>query len=115
MVALPAYGCTTPAAFLLNGFTVSAEPEKYFQRGEVVRLDGELDEHRFDTWQIAKEIHEYRRAGRWPRNPDACVRYGRTCPFFDVCTGAASLEDQTRFIRQEQHPELVEPASAVPQ
>lgn len=86
---------------------VSQQPDRFYQRGEVARLDADLEEARFDTWQIGKLIREAQLAGRAPRNPDACVRYGRKCAFFDVCTGAASLDDPTRFVRLDNvHPEL---------
>lgn len=84
-----------------------ADPAGYYQRAEVVRLDAELEEAAFDIWQLGAQIREARVANRYPRNPDACVRYGRICPFFDVCTGAASLDDASRFQRLANvHPEL---------
>jgi hypothetical protein len=86
--------------------TIAESPARFYQRGEVVRLEAEMDEALFDVWQLGQQIREAELAQRAPRNPDACVRYGRTCPFFDVCTGAASL-DGGGFIRRENvHPEL---------
>jgi len=92
---------------------VAADPDRYFARGEVVRLEKELDEARFDRWQLGQQIREAEVAGRFPRNPDACVRYGRTCPYFPICTGEASLDDPTMFRRVEDvHPELAEADNA---
>jgi hypothetical protein len=92
---------------------IASDPTGYSQRGEVVRLEAELAEAAFDAWQVAKQLREAELAGRFPRNPDACVRYGSTCPFFDVCTGTASLEDPERFRRSEVvNPELADQASA---
>lgn len=89
--------------------TITADPAGHYQRGEVVRLENEIEEARYDTWQIAQQIQEALRMERYPRNPDACVRYGRTCPYFDVCTGGAALEDEALFARLENvHPELSE-------
>lgn len=86
---------------------IAEAPEKYFQRGQVVRLEAELDEHRFDVWQTAKEIREGQVAERYPRNPDACTRYGRTCWLFDVCTGADTLTNAARYRKSQHiHPEL---------
>lgn len=86
---------------------IAESPMSYFQRGEVARLDEEMKDALYDVWQTAQAIHEGEISGRHPRNPDACVRYGRTCPFFDACTGVASLEDPLRFRRLESvHPEL---------
>lgn len=86
---------------------IAAEPNRFYQRGEVVRLESEMEDALFDIWQTAQQIHEAERANRAPRNPDACVRYGRTCEFFDVCTGVASLDDPLLFRKSErQHEEL---------
>lgn len=86
---------------------IAEQPARYFQRGDVVRLDTERAEATHDTWQIAGQIREAMRMERYPRNPDACERWGRTCEFFDVCTGSASLDDPTRFRRlPSAHPEL---------
>lgn len=80
---------------------------EYFQRSEIVRLEEEVREGLLDTWVFGQLLREAIRLGRAPRNPDACVRYGRTCEFFDACTGAASLDDPCRFTRSETvHPEL---------
>lgn len=82
-------------------------PGLYFQRGDVVRLEAEMNEALCDIWQLGQELHEAELAGRAPRNPDACIRFGRTCPFWEVCTGGASLDDTSRFIHIDTpHPEL---------
>lgn len=86
---------------------VAERPDRYYARGIVVRLEEDERDAAHDRWQIAAGIRESRRAGRWPRNPDACSRYGRTCEFFDVCTRVASLDDPLRFERTERtHQEL---------
>jgi hypothetical protein len=87
--------------------TVAADPNAFFARGEVVRLEAEMSEALYDVWQLGKQIREAELAGRFPRNPDACVRWGRTCEYFDVCTGTASIEDTGQFQRvRVLHPEL---------
>lgn len=86
---------------------VGSEPERYFVRGDVVRLEADMEEARTDIWQYAAMLREEHNAGRAPRNPDACTAYGRPCPFFAVCSGAASLDDETLFYRTDEvHPEL---------
>lgn len=86
---------------------VSENPDKYYQRGDVVRLEQELVEADMDVWHLAQSMHESLAKGRHPKNPDACERYGRFCGFFDVCTGAASLDDPERFIKSDNvNPEL---------
>jgi len=87
---------------------IAANPDRYYQRGTVVRLEEEMRDAAFDTWHTARMIREAEVAKRWPRNPDACVRYGRTCQFFEVCTGAASINDPALFRKAEcVHEELL--------
>jgi len=86
---------------------IQEAPEKWFQRAEVVRLEHELEESRKDTYETALMIRDARNTGRAPRNPDACMNYGSICAFYDVCSGAASLDDTSRFKRlDDKHPEL---------
>jgi hypothetical protein len=86
---------------------ICAEPDAYFRRGEVVRLEAEAEEALFDDWQTAQQMREAERLRRFPRNPDACMKWGRACDFFDVCAGEASLEDASRFRRSDHvSPEL---------
>lgn len=86
---------------------ITLEPERYFVRGEVVRLEQELTDARADIWATAKTLRENQLAGRAPRNAKACQRYGGWCPFFGVCTGEASLDDTRLFRRiSDVHPEL---------
>lgn len=90
---------------------IGAEPAAFYRREEVVRLEEEMTEALYDVWQIGQQIRESQHTHRAPRNPDACMRWGRTCPFFDVCSGSASLDDETKFVRSSVvHPELAEPS-----
>ena len=75
---------------------VTANPRKYYRRAQVVRLESELDEARRDLWSTAHMITANSNLHP-PRNPDACSRFGGTCEYFDVCSGAGSLEDETKF------------------
>lgn len=86
---------------------VAANPDRYYQRGEVVRLEADEREAALDAWHLTQAMKDGERLGRHPRNPDACRRYSGTCAFFDVCTGTASLDDTSRFQRVDNvHPEL---------
>ncbi len=87
---------------------IAEDPEAYFCRiGPVVRLEEEALEAQFDLWQTGVQIRESRNAGMWPRNPDACSRYGSNCAFLPVCLGQAQLTDTTRYRRVERaHEEL---------
>lgn len=86
---------------------IAESPERYYVRGKVVRLESEQADAAHDAWTTARLIRDAELAKRWPRNPDSCRRYGRMCSYFDVCTGAASLEDAARFRRVDNpHEEL---------
>ena len=86
---------------------VTEAPAEFYQRVEVPRLEAELDESRRDIWQQAQRIREDERLSRAPRNPEACMAYGRVCPFFDVCTGVTTLNDERLFKKLDDvHPEL---------
>jgi hypothetical protein len=87
---------------------IAADPDRYFARGSVVRIGDEMDHAMADIWDTAKQIQEAKIAGRAPRNPSACMQYGRACDFIDVCSGMASLDDTTLFTRSDDvHPELI--------
>lgn len=87
--------------------TIAEDVESYYQRAFVVRLEDEEREGALDLWQTGTQIRDARRLSVWPRNPDACQRYGRRCDFWDACAGLASLDDRTRYRRVENpHEEL---------
>jgi hypothetical protein len=91
---------------------IAEDPTGYYQRGEVVRLESEMADALHDVWQLAKQIRESELAKRYPRNPDSCASYGRTCPYFAACCGEASLDDSSLFRRSEAaHAELSESAN----
>lgn len=86
---------------------IMADPNGYYLRAEVVRLEAERNEARAELWQQGRMIQENRLAGRHPRSPDACVRYGRLCEYFPVCTGEADMWQDARYERATfVHPEL---------
>lgn len=86
---------------------IAEKPERYYVRGEVVRTAEDETAGAADAWMIAQSIREAERLGRYPRNVDACVRYGRTCDYFDACTGTASLADPLRYrVADRAHEEL---------
>lgn len=99
----------TPAEFRARmAESIATAPDNYFARTEVVRLDAELQAARADIHQGAQLIRLQKRTGAAPRNVDACHRmYGSVCSFIDVCSGVASLDDDSRFRHMDDvHPEL---------
>jgi hypothetical protein len=86
--------------------TIAADPEKHYQRGEVVRLETEERDAAHDLWVTARLIRDSQLTQRWPRNPDACTRYGRLCDYWPICVGEASADDASRFRVGDVHEEL---------
>lgn len=86
-------------------------PDFYFARREIARLENDLDEIRFDLWQMAQIIRDCERYDRWPRNDRHCVGFGQ-CEYFGLCTGGYdpnSGEIPDGFIRlNNPHRELEE-------
>jgi CRISPR/Cas system-associated exonuclease Cas4 (RecB family) len=86
---------------------ITEDPERYYRRGLVTRLESELDEARVDTWQTAVAIRDSKRLKVFPRNPDACVQWSRVCDYFAVCCGEQSIDDPLLFRKNEsKHVEL---------
>ncbi len=97
----------TPAEFAQRlADDIELNPDKYYQRKVVVRLEGELRASQDDIWMTAKQVHQSRKHAIWPRNDSYCFKWQRACSFFGVCTGTEQLTDQ-RFEKLDSvHPEL---------
>lgn len=76
---------------------IAGEPDAFFARGEVVRSEEDERDAALDLLWTARDMREAELAGRYPRNPGGCVRYGHTCDFFDLCTHVTSADDVTRY------------------
>ncbi len=88
---------------------IADNPEKYFQRMGIVRLERDDEEHARDVWQTSEMIRFATERDAWPRSPSSCERYGRACDYHDVCSGTASIDDEARFkTKTRQHEELTE-------
>lgn len=86
---------------------IAEDPSEYFRRCTVVRSETEMVEAQRDTWQTTRAMHDSLVNGTDYKNPDACEKFGSMCEFFDLCTGAASADDETRFVKlASKHPEL---------
>lgn len=92
---------------------VLADPTAWCVQVEVPRLAVELDAYAEDVWHYARLVDATDAAGAWPRNTDACHRYGSTCPYLPVCEGRASIDDPTLYrVAGDVHEELVVPPDA---
>ena len=84
---------------------IAANPDRYFRRLEVPRLEADLVEYLSDMWAVGREIAEAQVTRRWPKNPRSCDNYG-ACPYFEVCAGRESIDNPYVFRRGPTHPEL---------
>lgn len=90
---------------------VMEDPSAYFARPEIVRLETELADSLVDVTELGLQIRNGPHSGVAPRNPASCFAWNRPCDFFDACSGVASLDDETKFRKEEKmHPELTEVA-----
>ena len=87
---------------------IIAEPDAYYQRAIPVRLFQEQHESAVDVWQTAGAIREARRLNVFPRNPDACFTWNRSCDYLSVCAGDVPIDDPLLFRRERPHEELEE-------
>ena len=75
---------------------IAERPERYFARGEVVRLEKDDDGHAYDTWQQARMMREAELAGFAPKNPDSCSSFGG-CPYLPVCSNETTIDDDSLY------------------
>lgn len=86
---------------------IKDDPNAFYQRATVVRLERELFESRSDVWQTAVAIRDAKRLKVFPRNPDSCMQWNRVCTYFEVCSGTQSIDDPLFFrIEEHEHEEL---------
>lgn len=68
---------------------IAEEPEKYFARFTVVRLEEDAKATVEDIRRVAYQLEPG--ADLFERNPRACFDYGRECEYFGVCFEGRSL------------------------
>ena len=84
------------------------EPDRYFQRRQVPRLDSELLEYARELWEHSQEILHARSTDRHARNSGACMLYNAPCKFLGICSGY-DTPDSDKWVRKPQvHVELPE-------
>lgn len=105
----------TPEAFEARvAEAIAAAPDSYYRRAVIVRLDHELPLMRSDiadTVRLARVAHLFDLA---PRSTGACNKFGSLCHFFPICSGAADVDDTSRFPRARPHAELAAPTTQTP-
>lgn len=88
---------------------IAEDPAKFYARGVVVRLEADEREAAQDMWSTASLMRDARRLNMYPRNPDACVSWGRECDYLGPCSNTMDLNDPLFFRFEEDiHEELVD-------
>jgi hypothetical protein len=89
---------------------IGEDPDRFYRRGIVVRLEDQLPIMRQNLLDTIKVGELCAVVGLAPQNPDACNTFGSMCSYFSICSGAASVDDEIRFPRGDAHPELANAA-----
>jgi hypothetical protein len=83
-------------------------PERYFQRRRLLRLDNEVAEYSQELWMHGQEIISARRTDRHMRNSGACMLYGSTCRYLNICSGHDSPDSASWKRKEWVHNELIQ-------
>ena len=80
---------------------MAEDPDRYFQRHIIVRLEHEHAAFAEDVvsnnaLRKAASIKDDERSIR-PRNPSSCHSFGRQCGYFNVCWGMESIDNDSVF------------------
>jgi len=93
---------------------IAENPQKYYARGVVVRLEADEREAAADIWNTAQHMREARRLNIYPRNPDSCIQWGRECDYLNVCSGITDIKDPLLFkFDEDVHEELASDGALV--
>ena len=65
---------------------ILAEPQDFFERRELPRLDINLDESAKDRSAVVRQIAECESSGHYPKATQACNMYHSLCPYFNICS-----------------------------
>lgn len=88
----------TPAEY---GARVLEDIEKdvggYYARAVIVRLERDQDDAAADLWATARAMREAELLERYPRHVESCIEFGRSCDYWPVCSGTASIDDDALF------------------
>jgi len=82
------------------------DPNRYFQRRQIVSTRNQLGEHARDQWDIGQEIIQARRNDRHLKNESACMNWGSPCKFLGLCSGYDSIDSGKWKKKDRVHAEL---------
>lgn len=97
--------CNTLYELRLARDTVE-NPNKYFQRRNIPRLDSEVLEYSKELWDVGQSLIHARAEEAHYRNSGACRTYNTPCEFLGICSGY-DTPDSAKWSRKENvHSEL---------
>jgi len=81
----------TPGLYEMRLFSnIIKEPKKYYRRvGGIRRTTEQCQETYKMLNEIADDILECHRRGRWHQNSSACSKYGSPCEYMSICCGVS--------------------------
>lgn len=80
---------------------VLSDLDKYFVRKVIHRSDSEILENLKDMVRVTKMIQDCEGKSNFPRYTNSCFSFNSKCPYYDVCCGWESLEDKTKFVKND--------------
>ena len=87
-------------------FECRSDPNRYFARRTIPRLESELTEYAAELWDTAKDVLTTRQTGRNTRSSGSCMAYGRACEYLGICSGYDTPESDKWQKRASVHSEL---------
>jgi len=81
-------------------------PEKYYQRRIIPRLDDDLAEYAAEMWDVGQSLLHARQNNAHYRNSGACMNYNTPCTFLGVCRGYDSIDSDKWKRKELRHSEL---------
>lgn len=91
---------------------IGADPDRYYARREIPRLESDLEQQIDDIRFIASNINASRRQNSWYRNTASCAPVGMSrCEYFPICSDNIDVSHgiPVGYSRVDNiHPELVE-------
>lgn len=81
-------------------------PEKYFARKMIPRLDAEVTEYAGELWEVGQSIISARARDAHYRNSGACVEYNTPCAYLGICSGFDTPDSDKWEVVKNRHPEL---------
>ncbi len=85
---------------------LAENPNRYFARKTIYRMDAQILEHANELWDVADEIRLARLTDKHYRNTGSCVQWNRPCEYLGICSGHDTPESDRWQRKEKMHVEL---------